>query len=78
MMILLRFSRLAALLAVGAASCVAAPDYPATPAREVIHEYGNVRLPDPFAWLEERNGETETWFRKPMRWAGSPATPTMR
>jgi prolyl oligopeptidase len=41
----------------------AAPEYPATPVREVVHAYGNVRLPDPFAWLEERTDETEAWFR---------------
>jgi prolyl oligopeptidase len=40
-----------------------APEYPATPVREVVHEYGNVRLPDAFAWLEEKNDETEAWFR---------------
>mgnify|MGYP000392147182 CR=1 FL=1 len=40
------------------------PDYPETPVREVVHEYGAVRLADPFAWLEDKEDpETEAWFR---------------
>ena len=38
-------------------------DYPETPTREVVHEYGPVRLGDPFAWLEDKeNEEVEPWF----------------
>lgn len=38
--------------------------YPKTPVKEVVHEYGNVRLPDPFAWLEDKTDpENEDWFR---------------
>ena len=43
--------------------------YPRTPVKEVVHEYGNVRLPDPFAWLEDKTDpENEDWFRAQDRW----------
>ncbi|MEX0324489.1 MAG: prolyl oligopeptidase family serine peptidase [Puniceicoccaceae bacterium] len=38
--------------------------YPKTPVKEEIHEYGNIRLPDPFVWLEDKNDpDNEEWFR---------------
>lgn len=38
--------------------------YPETPQREVVHTYGDIRLADPFAWLEEHTApEAEAWFR---------------
>ncbi|MEX0324406.1 MAG: prolyl oligopeptidase family serine peptidase [Puniceicoccaceae bacterium] len=38
--------------------------YPETPAREVVHQYGPVKLSDPFSWLEEdETEEAEAWFR---------------
>ena len=43
---------------------VLAIDYPETPARETVHQYGPVQLTDNFAWLEEKDDETEAWFRE--------------
>ncbi|NDV61961.1 S9 family peptidase [Puniceicoccales bacterium CK1056] len=44
--------------------------YPETPVREVVHEYGTVRLPDSFAWLEEdETPEVEAWFRAQNQFA---------
>lgn len=40
------------------------PAYPETRTVETVHEYGNVRLADPFVWLEEHEtAEAEAWFR---------------
>ena len=53
-------------LATAMSTAAAAPgmSYPETPVREVVHTYGNVRLPDPFAWLEaDETPEVEAWFR---------------
>ena len=39
------------------------PVYPQTRTVEQVHQYGPVQLADPFVWLEEKNEETEAWFR---------------
>lgn len=71
--------RLAALLAALAAisfttvlSGIDSRAYPETPAGEVVHTYGNIRLPDPFVWLEEHEEpEAEAWFRAQNAFARS-------
>ncbi|MFO7724389.1 MAG: prolyl oligopeptidase family serine peptidase [Oceanipulchritudo sp.] len=55
---------LAAALSSAVLSGIDSRDYPETPAGDVVHTYGNIRLPDPFVWLEEHEEpEAEGWFR---------------
>ena len=48
----------------GPAIAPAVIQYPVTPVRETVHQYGPVQLKDDFAWMEEKNDETEAWFRE--------------
>ncbi|NBD36953.1 MAG: prolyl oligopeptidase family serine peptidase [Verrucomicrobia bacterium] len=52
------------LAAASLALAAEGPSYPETPVGDTIHTYGNVRLPDPFFWLEEHESEeAAAWFR---------------